>query len=194
MAIERTLSIIKPDAVAKNVIGQIYSRFENAGLKIIAARMVHLSRADAEKFYAVHAARPFFKDLVDFMISGPVMIQALEGENAILTNRDLMGATDPKKADKGTIRADFADSIDANAVHGSDAPETARQEIAFFFPGVNVYSRLFESKFIAGIGAKGLESIRARLKGNGRTRHDDKLHRQSSRPRRRRARRLLRQP
>ena len=141
MAIERTLSIIKPDAVAKNVIGQIYSRFEQAGLKIIAARMVHLSRADAEKFYAVHAARPFFKDLVEFMISGPVIIQALEGENAILTNRDLMGATDPKKADKGTIRADFADSIDANAVHGSDAPETARQEIAFFFPEVNVYSR-----------------------------------------------------
>ncbi|CAH2783114.1 MAG: Nucleoside diphosphate kinase (EC [uncultured Caballeronia sp.] len=141
MVIERTLSIIKPDAVAKNVIGQIYSRFEQAGLKIIAARMVYLSRADAEKFYAVHAARPFFKDLVEFMISGPVMIQALEGENAILTNRDLMGATDPKKADKGTIRADFADSIDANAVHGSDAAETARQEIAFFFPEVNVYSR-----------------------------------------------------
>ena len=141
MAIERTLSIIKPDAVAKNVIGQIYSRFEGAGLKIIASRMVHLSRADAEKFYAVHAARPFFKDLVDFMISGPVVIQALEGENAILTHRDLMGATDPKKADKGKIRADFADSIDANAVHGSDAPETAKQEIAFFFPEVNVYSR-----------------------------------------------------
>ncbi|CAH2773929.1 MAG: Nucleoside diphosphate kinase (EC [Candidatus Burkholderia crenata] len=141
MAIERTLSIIKPDAVAKNVIGQIYSRFEQAGLKIIAARMVHLPRADAEKFYAVHAARPFFKDLVEFMISGPVMIQALEGENAILTNRELMGATDPKKANKGTIRADFADSIDANAVHGSDAAETARQEISFFFPEVNVYSR-----------------------------------------------------
>jgi nucleoside-diphosphate kinase len=141
MAIERTLSIIKPDAVAKNVIGQIYSRFEGAGLKIVASRMVHLSRADAEKFYAVHAARPFFKDLVEFMISGPVMIQALEGDNAIAKNRELMGATDPKKADKGTIRADFADSIDANAVHGSDAPETARQEIAFFFPEVNVYSR-----------------------------------------------------
>ncbi|SAL67998.1 nucleoside diphosphate kinase [Caballeronia peredens] len=141
MAIERTLSIIKPDAVAKNVIGQIYSRFENAGLKIIASRMVHLSRADAEKFYAVHAARPFFKDLVEFMVSGPVVIQVLEGENAIIKNRDLMGATDPKKADKGTIRADFADSIDANAVHGSDAVETARQEIAFFFPEVNVYSR-----------------------------------------------------
>ena len=141
MAIERTLSIIKPDAVAKNVIGQIYSRFENAGLKIIASRMVHLSRADAEKFYAVHAARPFFKDLVEFMVSGPVVIQVLEGENAIAKNRDLMGATDPKKAEKGTIRADFADSIDANAVHGSDAPETAKVEIAFFFPEVNVYSR-----------------------------------------------------
>ncbi|MBB5406487.1 MULTISPECIES: nucleoside-diphosphate kinase [unclassified Paraburkholderia] len=141
MAIERTLSIIKPDAVAKNVIGQIYTRFENAGLKIVASRMVHLSRADAEKFYAVHAARPFFKDLVEFMISGPVVVQALEGENAILKHRDLMGATDPKKAEKGSIRADFADSIDANAVHGSDAPETAAIEIAFFFPQVNVYSR-----------------------------------------------------
>jgi nucleoside-diphosphate kinase len=141
MALERTLSIIKPDAVAKNVIGQIYSRFENAGLKIAAARMVHLSRADAEKFYAVHAARPFFRDLVEFMISGPVMVQVLEGENAILMNRDLMGATDPKKADNGTIRADFADSIDANAVHGSDAAETAAVEIAFFFPALNVYAR-----------------------------------------------------
>jgi nucleoside-diphosphate kinase len=123
------------------VIGQIYSRFENAGLKIVASRMVQLSRADAEKFYAVHAERPFFKDLVEFMISGPVQVQVLEGEGAILKNRDLMGATDPKKADKGTIRADFADSIDANAVHGSDAVETARGEIAFFFPEVNVYSR-----------------------------------------------------
>ena len=141
MAIERTLSIIKPDAVAKNVIGQIYSRFENAGLKIVASRMVQLSRADAEKFYAVHAARPFFKDLVEFMISGPVQVQVLEGEGAILKNRDLMGATDPKKAEKGTIRADFADSIDANAVHGSDAAETAAVEIAFFFPALNVYSR-----------------------------------------------------
>jgi len=141
MAVERTLSIIKPDAVAKNVIGQIYTRFENAGLKIIAARMVQLSRAEAEGFYAVHAARPFFNDLVNFMISGPVMIQALEGEGAILKNRDLMGATDPKKADKGTIRADFADSIDANAVHGSDADETAAVEIAYFFPAMNVYSR-----------------------------------------------------
>ena len=141
MAIERTLSIIKPDAVAKNVIGQIYARFEGAGLKIVASRMAQLSRADAEKFYAVHSARPFFKDLVDFMISGPVMIQALEGEGAIMKNRDLMGATDPKKADKGTIRADFADSIDANAVHGSDAAETAAVEIAYFFPALNVYSR-----------------------------------------------------
>lgn len=141
MAIERTLSIIKPDAVAKNVIGKIYSRFEDAGLKIIAARMVHLSRAEAEGFYAVHKERPFFKDLVDFMISGPVMVQVLEGEGAILKNRDLMGATDPKKAAAGTIRADFADSIDANAVHGSDAPETAAVEIAYYFPSLNVYSR-----------------------------------------------------
>ncbi len=141
MAVERTLSIIKPDAVAKNVIGQIYTRFENAGLKIVAARMVRLSREEAEGFYAVHRARPFFNDLVSFMISGPVMIQALEGEGAILKNRDLMGATDPKKADKGTIRADFADSIDANAVHGSDAAETAAVEIAYFFPALNVYSR-----------------------------------------------------
>ncbi|MET3105695.1 nucleoside-diphosphate kinase [Oxalobacteraceae bacterium GrIS 2.11] len=141
MAIERTLSIIKPDAVAKNVIGQIYSRFESAGLKIIAARMVQLSRAEAEGFYAVHKARPFFNDLVEFMISGPVMVTVLEGENAILTHRDLMGATDPKKAEKGTIRADFADSIDANAVHGSDAKETADVEIAYFFPALNVFSR-----------------------------------------------------
>ena len=141
MAVERTLSIIKPDAVAKNVIGQIYSRFESGGLEIIAAKMVHLSRNDAEGFYAVHRQRPFFNDLVNFMISGPVVVQALEGENAILKHRDLMGATDPKKAEKGTIRADFADSIDANAVHGSDAAETAAVEIAFFFPQVNVYSR-----------------------------------------------------
>ena len=141
MAVERTLSIIKPDAVAKNVIGQIYTRFENAGLKIVAARMAKLSRAEAEGFYAVHSARPFFNDLVNFMISGPVMIQVLEGEGAILKNRDLMGATDPKKADKGTIRADFADSIDANAVHGSDGAETAAVEIAYFFPALNVYSR-----------------------------------------------------
>ena len=141
MAIERTLSIIKPDAVAKNVIGQIYSRFENAGLKIAAAKLVHLSQAEAEQFYAVHKERPFFKDLVSFMVSGPVMIQVLEGEGAILKNRELMGATDPKKAEAGTIRADFADSIDANAVHGSDAAETAAVEIAVFFPGMNVYAR-----------------------------------------------------
>ena len=141
MAIERTLSIIKPDAVAKNVIGQIYARFEGAGLKVIAARQAHLSRGEAEAFYAVHKARPFFNDLVGFMISGPVMIQVLEGEDAIQKNRDLMGATDPKKAEKGTIRADFAESIDANAVHGSDAPETAAVEIAYFFPASRVYAR-----------------------------------------------------
>ena len=141
MAVERTFSIIKPDAVAKNVIGQIYSRFEGAGLKVIAARMIHLSLTEAEGFYAVHKARPFFNDLVTFMISGPVMAQVLEGEGAILKNRDLMGATDPKKAAPGTIRADFADSIDANAVHGSDAAETAAVEIAYFFPALNVYSR-----------------------------------------------------
>jgi nucleoside-diphosphate kinase len=141
MAIERTLSIIKPDAVAKNVIGQIYARFEGAGLKIVAARMTHLSRAEAEGFYAVHKARPFFNDLVNFMISGPVMVTVLEGEDAILTHRNLMGATDPKKAEKGTIRADFADSIDANAVHGSDAAETAAVEVAYYFPALNVYSR-----------------------------------------------------
>ncbi len=133
MAVERTLSIIKPDAVAKNVIGQIYSRFEATGLKIVAAKMTQLSQAEAEGFYAVHSARPFFKDLVSFMISGPVMIQALEGENAVLAHRDLMGATDPKKAEAGTIRADFADSIDANAVHGSDSLENAAIEIAYFF-------------------------------------------------------------
>jgi nucleoside-diphosphate kinase len=141
MAVERTLSIIKPDAVAKNVIGQIYGRFEAAGLKVIAARMTHLSQQEAEGFYAVHKGRPFFNDLVKFMISGPVMIQVLEGEGAIVRNRDLMGATDPKKAAKGTIRADFAQSIDANAVHGSDGPETARTEIAYFFPASQVYSR-----------------------------------------------------
>lgn len=141
MTVERTLSIIKPDAVAKNVIGQIYSRFEGAGLKVIAARMMHLSRAEAEQFYGVHRERGFFKDLVDFMVSGPVMVQVLEGPNAIAKNRELMGATDPKKAEKGTIRADFADSIDANAVHGSDAAETAAVEIAFFFPALNIHSR-----------------------------------------------------
>lgn len=141
MAIERTLSIIKPDAVAKNAIGQILSRFEARGLKIVAARMMHLSRAEAEAFYGVHRERPFFKDLVNFMVSGPIMVQVLEGDNAIALNRELMGATDPKKASPGTIRADFADSIDANAVHGSDGPETARTEVAFFFPAMNIHSR-----------------------------------------------------
>ena len=141
MAVERTLSIIKPDAVANNVIGQILNRFEQAGLKIVAARMLRLSRDEAEGFYAVHRARPFFTDLVDFMTSGPVMVQVLEGEHAVQKNRDLMGATDPKKAAQGTIRADFAQSIDANAVHGSDAPETAQTEIAYFFPTLNIYSR-----------------------------------------------------
>jgi nucleoside-diphosphate kinase len=141
MAIERTLSIIKPDAVAKNVIGQIFSRFENAGLTIVAARMMHLSRQQAEAFYGVHRERPFFKDLVDFMVSGPVMVSVLQGEGAIQKNRDLMGATDPKKAAQGTIRADFADSIDANAVHGSDGAQTAAAEVAFFFPSMDVHPR-----------------------------------------------------
>jgi len=141
MAVERTLSIIKPDAVAKNVIGEIYSRFEKSGLKVIAARMRQLSRAEAESFYGVHRARPFFKDLVDFMVSGPIMVQVLQGESAIAKNRELMGATDPKKADKGTIRADFADSIDANAVHGSDSPETAAVEVSFFFPELEIHAR-----------------------------------------------------
>ena len=139
MAVERTLSIIKPDAVAGNVIGKIYTRFEASGLKIVAAQMRWLSRAEAEGFYAVHRERPFFKDLVDFMTSGPVMIQVLEGDGAVMKNRDLMGATDPKKAAAGTIRADFATSIDANAVHGSDAAETASIEIAYFFPALAVY-------------------------------------------------------
>jgi nucleoside-diphosphate kinase len=141
MPVERTLSIIKPDAVANNVIGQIYSRFEEAGLKIVAAKLARLSRADAEGFYAVHRERPFFKDLVDFMISGPVMVQVLEGDNAIMRNRELMGATDPKKAARGTIRADFAQSIDANAVHGSDGPETASIEIAYFFAAMSICPR-----------------------------------------------------
>jgi nucleoside-diphosphate kinase len=141
MAVEQTLSIIKPDAVSKNVIGKIVARFEAAGLRIVAARMMHLSRDEAEGFYAVHRERPFFRPLVEFMISGPVLVQVLEGENAITRNRELMGATDPKKADQGTIRADFATSIDANAVHGSDGPETARSEIAYFFPLCEVYSR-----------------------------------------------------
>jgi len=133
MAIERTFSIVKPDAVAKNVIGEIYSRFEKGGLRIVAAKMLHLSRAQAEGFYAVHKERPFYKDLVNFMISGPVMVQVLEGENAILRNREIMGATNPKDAAPGTIRADFATTVDENAVHGSDAAETAKEEIAFFF-------------------------------------------------------------
>ncbi|MCP5469053.1 MAG: nucleoside-diphosphate kinase [Chlamydiales bacterium] len=141
MAQERTLSIVKPDAVGKNVIGEIFSRFEKAGLKIVATRMLHLSREQAEAFYAVHKERGFFKDLVDFMISGPVVASVLEGENAILKNREVMGATNPKEAAPGTIRADFADSIDANAVHGSDAPETAKVEIDFFFKSDQIFSR-----------------------------------------------------
>ena len=141
MAAERTLSIVKPDAVAKNVIGKIYSRFESNGLRIVAAQMRRLSRAEAEGFYAVHRERPFFRDLVDFMTSGPVMVQVLEGDNAIAKNRDLMGATDPKKAAPGTIRADFAASIDANAVHGSDGPDTAKVEIAYFCPALAIYGR-----------------------------------------------------
>tara|TARA_Y100001936_G_scaffold252983_1_gene315176 strand:+ start:8030 stop:8455 length:426 start_codon:yes stop_codon:yes gene_type:complete len=141
MVIERTLSIIKPDAVEKNVIGEIYTRFESNGLKIIAARMMHLSRSDAEGFYSVHRERPFFNELVEFMISGPVMVQVLEGENAIKKNREIMGATDPQKADKGTIRADYANSIQANAVHGSDAPETAAVEVAYYFPEMSICSR-----------------------------------------------------
>jgi nucleoside-diphosphate kinase len=140
-AVERTLSIIKPDAVAKNLIGQIYTRFEHAGLQVIAARMMYLSRSEAEGFYAVHRERPFFRDLVEFMTSGPVMIQVLEGENAIQKNRDLMGATDPRKAAPGTIRADFAQSIDANAVHGSDSPQNAATEIGYFFPSLDIFSR-----------------------------------------------------
>ena len=140
MAVERTLSIIKPDAVAKNVIGKIYSRFETNGLKIVASKMVWLSPQEAGQFYAVHKERPFYGELVEFMTSGPVMVQVLEGEDAIAKNRDLMGATDPKKAAPGTIRADFAESIDANAVHGSDGPDTAKVEIAFFFPAMNLYT------------------------------------------------------
>ena len=140
MAVEQTLSIIKPDAVRTNVIGGILARFEGAGLKVIAARMMHLSSAQAEGFYSVHRERPFFRDLCDFMTSGPVLVQVLEGEGAIAKNRELMGATDPKKAAKGTIRADFADSIDANAVHGSDGAETARTEIAYFFPAIEVFA------------------------------------------------------
>ena len=141
MALERTLSIVKPDAVAKNVIGEIYSRFEKNGLKVVAAKMKHLSKQEAEGFYAVHRERPFFAALVEFMSSGPVMVQVLEGEGAVLKNRELMGATNPKDAAKGTIRADFADSIDANAVHGSDSLENAAIEIAYFFPATDVYAR-----------------------------------------------------
>ena len=141
MAVERTLSIVKPDAVEKNIIGKIFSRFEEKGLKIIAARMLHLSRKQAEGFYAVHRGRPFFNDLVEFMTSGPVMVQVLEGDNAIQVNRELMGATDPKKASKGTLRADFAQSINVNAVHGSDSLETAAMEIAYFFSTLEIHSR-----------------------------------------------------
>jgi nucleoside-diphosphate kinase len=141
MAVERTLSIIKPDAVAKNIIGEIYRRFEQSGLKIIAARMVHLSREQAQAFYAVHKERPFYNDLVKFMTSGPVMVQVLEGENAVARHRDIMGATNPKNAAPGTIRADFADSVEENAVHGSDAPETAKQEIEFFFKADDICRR-----------------------------------------------------
>ena len=139
MAVEQTLSIVKPDAVGKNVIGEIYQRFEEAGLKIVAAKMKHLSRKEAEGFYAVHKDRPFFGELVEFMVSGPVMVQVLQGENAIRKNRDVMGATNPKEAEPGTIRADFADSIDANAVHGSDSAENAAIEIAYFFPATEIY-------------------------------------------------------
>ena len=142
MAIERTLSIIKPDAVAKNVIGKIYSRFEKAGLRIVAARLMQLSRSQAESFYAVHKERPFYKDLVAFMTSGPVMVQVLEGENAIAVNRDIMGATNPSEAAEGTIRADFAENVEENAVHGSDGPETAKAEIAFFFKTDEICPRL----------------------------------------------------
>lgn len=141
MAIERTFSIIKPDAVAKNVIGQIIARFEQAGLRVVASRMIHMTKDQAGQFYAVHKDRPFYKDLCAYMSSGPVIVQVLEGENAIAKNREVMGATDPKKAAPGTIRADFAESIEANAVHGSDAPETAKQEIAFFFSGSDICPR-----------------------------------------------------
>jgi nucleoside-diphosphate kinase len=141
MSLERTLSIVKPDGVRKNVIGDVYNRFEKAGLRIVAARMMHLTQAQAEAFYGIHRERPFFKDLVGFMTSGPVMVQVLEGEGAVASNRDIMGATDPKKADKGTIRADLADSIDANTVHGSDSLENAAREIAFFFSETEICPR-----------------------------------------------------
>jgi len=141
MALERTFSIVKPDGVARNLIGEVYRRFEAAGLKIVASNLVHLSKAEAEGFYAVHKARPFFNDLVAYMISGPVVLQVLEGENAVLKNREIMGATDPKKADKGTIRADLAESIEANTVHGSDSVENAAIEIAYFFAQTEIHSR-----------------------------------------------------
>ncbi len=141
MALERTFSIVKPDGVARNLIGEVLSRFEKAGLKVVAAKLTHLSKAQAEGFYAVHKARPFFNDLVAYMISGPVLLQVLEGENAVLKNREIMGATDPKKADKGTIRADLAESIEANTVHGSDSPENAAIEIAYFFAQTEIHSR-----------------------------------------------------
>ena len=141
MSIERTLSIVKPDGVGRNLIGEVYRRFEQAGLKVVAARMLRLSQGEAEGFYAVHRERPFFKDLVRFMTSGPVMVQVLEGENAIAKNREVMGATDPKKADKGTIRADLATSIDENIVHGSDAPDTAAREISYFFREIEICPR-----------------------------------------------------
>jgi len=141
MAVERTFSIVKPDAVAKNLIGQIYSRFEQGGLRIVASKMLRLSQAQAEGFYAEHSERPFFKDLVTYMTSGPVMVQVLEGENAVVTNRTLMGATNPAEADAGTIRADFAESVEANAVHGSDAPESAAREISFFFDAAELCDR-----------------------------------------------------
>ena len=168
MALERTLSIIKPDAVAKNVIGEIYSRFEKAGLKVVAAKMKHLSKQEAEGFYAVHRERPFFSSLVNFMISGPVMVQALEGDNAVLKHRDLMGATNPKDAAPGTIRADFADSIDANAVHGSDSLENAAIEIAYFFPATDVYGALIRA--MTDTRAPAIESPRGRVVGVARGR------------------------
>ena len=141
MALERTFSIVKPDGVARNLIGQVYARFEAAGLKVVAAKLTHLSKAEAEGFYAVHKARPFFNDLVKYMTSGPVVLQVLEGENAVLKNREIMGATDPKKAAPGTIRADLAESIEANTVHGSDSPENAAIEIAYFFAQTEIHSR-----------------------------------------------------
>src|SRR5574340_1086880 len=188
MAVQRTFSIIKPDAVAKNVTGKIVSRFESNGLKVVASRMKHLSRQEAEGFYAVHKDRPFFKDLVDFMVSGPVVLQVLEGEDAIAKNRALMGATDPKKAEPGTIRADFAESIDANAVHGSDAPETAAIEIAYFFPACEDYrprEKPARETAAAGGGPGARDQLRAHLgrrhaqvavRRRGRQRHRNRIH------------------